>query len=100
MTTTADIICRNNRVYLSGEIDFSNVMSVYQKSLSLFDDRKPLVFNLSEVKNSNSAGLALMMEWLKQARATGQTIIFQQIPSDLFALARASGVDKLIPLAI
>jgi ABC-type transporter Mla MlaB component len=59
MPKYADVTFQNNILSLSGELDFANVMSVYEKSLSYFKQAAELTIDFSRLSQSNSAGLAL-----------------------------------------
>ena len=52
--------------------------------------------DLSGVKESDSAGLALLLEWLRIARRRQQTMQFANVPNQIAALARISEVEALI----
>jgi phospholipid transport system transporter-binding protein len=45
---------------------------------------------------SDSAGLAVLIEWLAIARRQGRALRFTQLPAGLAALARISEVDELL----
>ena len=52
--------------------------------------------NLGEVTRVDSAGLALLLEWLRLARSEGRAMRFTALPDKLLAIARLSGVDGLL----
>jgi len=97
MLKNADITFDHQTCQVSGELDFSNVMSLYWKSLPQLEAREKLVFDFSQVKTSDSAGLALIIEWIKFATAQNKSIQFNHISSDLMSIAKAAGLDHLIP---
>lgn len=96
MTKQASIEYKNNEFVLSGELDFCNVMSLYAKSLAHIAESKHLIFNFAQLTTSSSAGLALMVEWVKMAEREQKTIEFKSISADLVAIAAVSGLDKII----
>ncbi len=51
------------------------------------------------VGESDSAGLALLIEWLRLARQRAKTIHFANVPAQIEALARISEVEDLIGAA-
>ena len=57
-----------------------------------------LDIDLSHVERSDSAGLALLVECLRHARQSGKTIRFFNIPAQMLAIARVSGLDEVLPL--
>ena len=44
----------------------------------------------------DSAGLALLLEWLRWGRSERRAVAFQNLPEKLVAIARLSGVDELL----
>ena len=48
------------------------------------------------VTESDSSGLALLLEWLRLARKGNQRIRFEHVPQQIIALARISEVDDLL----
>ena len=44
----------------------------------------------------DSAGLAVLIDWLGAARRAGRTLRYTQLPQGLLALARISEVEELI----
>lgn len=86
------------RYSLSGEVAFSNVSALRQRSLSLFT-RGELELDLAGVERADSAALALLLEWMRQGRAVGYTIRYRNLPAQLLAIARASDLEELLPLA-
>ena len=55
-----------------------------------------LTLELSQLPRIDSAGLALLIDWLAAARACGRTLRFTRPPEMLLALARLSEVEPLI----
>ncbi len=93
----ADITFDHQVCQVSGELDFSNVMSLYRKSLPQLEAREKLVFDFSQVKTSDSAGLALIIEWIKFAAVHNKSIQFNHVSSDMMSIAKAAGLDHFIP---
>jgi phospholipid transport system transporter-binding protein len=54
------------------------------------------VIDLSGVKDSDSSGLALLIEWLSIARAASKSLRYENIPVQLHQLARLSDVEELL----
>lgn len=91
----ADITIDNQHIFVKGDIDFTNVMSVYQQSMRKLKPLKQWHFDFSALKSSNSAGLALMVEWMKVARQQNKEIKFKNLSSDLNAIANLAGLTEL-----
>jgi len=77
---------------LSGELSFATVTALlaeFENSASL-----PQVIDLKEVTRTDSAGLALLIEFRK--RSQNADLIFQNVPDQLLNLAAVSGVQKIL----
>jgi len=88
---------QNGIFYLSGELSFSNVDLCYQDSLDKFLTSPQLIVDFANLKSANSAGLALIFAWIKFAKKNNKTIQFRNLPSHLFAISKAAGIEQLIP---
>ena len=84
------------RFRVSGVLDASTAREVLEQSESRFEQFKELDVDLGGVGESDSAGLALLIEWLRAARHGGQVIRFANVPAQIEALARISEVEDLI----
>lgn len=84
------------RFRVSGVLDASTAREVLEQSESRFAQSKEIDVDLGGVGESDSAGLALLIEWLRAARQGGQVIRFANVPAQIEALARISEVEDLI----
>ena len=84
---------------ISGELGFDTVNGLLQQSRdTLFADASArLELELGGVTRVDSAGLALLIEWMRMARSGNQAIYFHNLPEQLLAIARAGEVDSLLP---
>ena len=57
------------------------------------------VVDFAAVTEVDSAALALALAWLREARASGRTIRFANLPRAMEKLARLYAVDELLLLA-
>jgi phospholipid transport system transporter-binding protein len=89
---------RNGRLEIHGDLNFSSVPVLWNDCCSLFPERTELEIDLSHVQRSDSAGLALLVECLRQAHQTGKSIRFLNIPGQMLAMARVSSLDQVLPL--
>lgn len=84
---------------LSGKLTFATVPQIYTQGNTLFDNNSSsLTLDLQGVTHTDSAGLALLMEWMRTARHRQQEIHFKNIPAQMFSIARLSGLDTILPL--
>ncbi|MFK7893705.1 MAG: lipid asymmetry maintenance protein MlaB [Granulosicoccus sp.] len=81
---------------LSGALDFDTASGLLSSVTALIAEHPRLEIDLSGISKTNSAGLALMIEWLAQARKSGHVVTFSHIPDSLRQLAVVCEVDRLI----
>jgi phospholipid transport system transporter-binding protein len=95
----AHAYCEGNQCFVTGDLDFSSVVKLWKESLPMLASMRELTFDLSKVTFANSAGVTLLIEWLKYADREKKTISFTHIPASIVSLARISGVDGLIKVS-
>jgi len=88
----------NSRLAIAGDLSFASVPLLWEQWRAMRADQAALEVDLSKVQRSDSAGLALLVEWLREARQTGQSVRFFNIPAQMLAMARVSGLDQVLPL--
>ena len=55
-----------------------------------------LVIDCRALGQTDSAGLAVLLDWLAEARGAGRKLRFENLPEELLRLARISSVDGLL----
>jgi phospholipid transport system transporter-binding protein len=84
---------------VSGELSFATVNRLLEQSQPLFQTAQGwLVMELAEVERVDSAGLALLIQWMRMARERSVDILFRHVPQQLLAIAHASDLDSILPL--
>lgn len=87
------------RYRVGGEMGFATVTGLLAASQAAFSaPSHDLEIDLSGVTRVDSAGLALLVEWLRQARGGGKSIVFGHIPDQLRAIARVSDLEGILPV--
>ena len=86
-------------VSIVGTLSFDNVTSLLDESMSMFDGKSVLKFDLQAVDKSDSAGLALLIEWMSLATKKGQSVSFVNLPKQMLDIASVSGLNEVLPLA-
>lgn len=84
------------RLEASGALDFASADKALPGGLGLIEKGKPCTIDLSRVTEADSAGLAVLVEWLATARVRGATIRYQCIPAQILAVARISDLEDLL----
>ena len=90
--------------HLSGVLDFSTVTSLTAEAAAVFRDQAArglmhIEIDLSGLESANSAGLALLLEWLEMAHAHGIRLVYRHLPDSLNRIAMVSNLQTLLPLA-
>ena len=88
----------NDRLQIHGELSFASVPALWEQWKEVSSGQAQLDVDLSGVQRSDSAGLALLVSCVRQARQTGQVVRFLNIPAQMLAIARVSGLDEVLPL--
>ena len=81
---------------LSGEMAFRTAGKILRLSEELFEDHTRIEVDLSGVTKSDSAGLALLLEWITWANHTVREIRFVGMPDKIDAIAKTTEVDHLL----
>lgn len=88
----------NGRFALSGEMSFDTAERILEASEKPFAEHTSLEIDLSGVSLSDSAGLALLLEWVTWANHTVREIRYTGMPERVLAIAKTTEVDGLLTL--
>ena len=92
-----EIKMQHDRTLLaSGDLVFVNIKKLLAQGEALFAGRDNVVIDLRNVTHSDSAGVALLLEWLERGRAVGTRIRYINIPESLLRIARLSNIEPLL----
>ncbi len=84
---------------LEGELSFATVPAMVGPGIELVGGcPRGVVVDLGGVRRADSAGLALMVEWMRAARRHGKDIVFRNMPAQMQAMARVSELHHILPL--
>lgn len=86
----------SGRFRVSGELDFESVPGLWEASRSALDAVPEASIEFAGVTRVDSAGLALVVEWLRWSAAGGRRLSFANVPEKLVALARISELESLL----
>ncbi|HUQ75324.1 MAG TPA: STAS domain-containing protein [Burkholderiales bacterium] len=86
------------RMLLSGPVTLGNVAALLEEGRGHLADGADVV-DLADVTEMDSALLALMLAWLRDAKASERTLSFANLPESLRTIARLYGVDRLLPVS-
>lgn len=81
---------------VSGDMTFDTAEKILKASENLFDEHTQIDVDLSEITASDSAGLALLLEWVTWANHSVREIRFTKMPEKILAIARTTEVEALL----
>jgi phospholipid transport system transporter-binding protein len=77
-------------------MSFSTAGQILRASEEQFEEHTRIEVDLSGVTQSDSAGLALLLEWITWANHTVREIRFVGVPERINAIAKTTEVDHLL----
>lgn len=81
---------------LEGELGFSSVPAVLEHAGVEMLGNAALKVDLKGVSRADSAGLALLVEWLRESERNGNQISFINVPVQLVSIARVCGLHEIL----
>lgn len=100
MTKQASIRVEGNELHLSGDLDFSNVMPLFEQSMVAFEQAVPIIkIDFKNVTSANSVALALMINWMRLAKHKAKRIQLENVSGEMLSLAKSAGLDGVLELA-
>lgn len=97
--TAAFEVQEGERSCVNGVLHFTTVTSLLSEGSAAIGNGRAAVIDLAGVKDSDSSGLALLIEWLSVARASSHGLRYENIPAQLHQLARLSEVEELLTVS-
>lgn len=88
--------CGEGRFALIGEMTFDTAEKILRASEAPFEEHTQIEVDLSGVTDSDSAGLALLLEWVTWANHSVREISFTGMPERVLAIARTTEVEPLL----
>lgn len=83
---------------VSGELTLETARKIKEDTDKRFANATAMNIDLSKVSRADSAGLALLVAWMRQANESDKAISFSHIPAQMLAIANASGLDAILPI--
>jgi phospholipid transport system transporter-binding protein len=84
------------RAAVSGTLSFATAGELLSQGSESIKSGEAHSIDLAGVNGTDSAGLALLIEWLSLAQCSGQVLRYENIPNQLHQLATLSEVDELL----
>lgn len=89
----------SDNLRVEGELDASNVPARLRQSANWFERGQETVIDLGGVTHSDSAGVALLLEWIRDAQAAEATLRFVNAPSQMRAIIDFCGLNDVISVS-
>lgn len=89
-------VLEGDRSRVIGSLHFTTVSALLRVGVDAINGGRAAVIDLNGVTASDSSGLALLIEWLSEAKAASRALRYENIPSQLQQLARLSEVEELL----
>ena len=97
MAAKADITTvGEGRFAVSGDLTFDTVASLLDRGQKRFTAHSRIILDLSDVAMTDSAGLALLMEWVSWANHSVREIRYENVPERLVNIAAISEVETML----
>ncbi len=84
------------RLRARGELDFGTAAAALKAGLALLPRSGRCTVDLAGITSADSAGLAVLVEWLAVAAERGGSLVFESVPAQLRAIARISDLESLL----
>ena len=82
-----------------GSLEFATVAKLLPLGTAAIENGHASVIDLAGVTDSDSSGLALLIEWLSVAKAAQRPLRYENMPAQLHQLAGLSEVEGLFTSA-
>lgn len=79
--------------FVKGDLTLASLTKKKFKSTTLLNITNEITIDLSDVSSTDSAGLALLIEWIKQSKQANFNLTFKNIPQQLLILASLCGIE-------
>jgi phospholipid transport system transporter-binding protein len=98
--SSAGVVPRGDSGFgIEGVLDFTTVARLAAEGERMFSGRGRVEIDLQGVRAANSAGLALLLEWMEQARRRRIVLRFHNLPESIERLARLANLSATLPRA-
>lgn len=97
MATRAEIVTvGEGRFALRGDLTFDTVAALMEQGQKRFTAHSRIIIDMTDVAGSDSAGLALLMEWVSWANHSVREIRYENVPERLVNIAAISEVENML----
>ncbi|HHJ40236.1 MAG: hypothetical protein AXA67_06955 [Methylothermaceae bacteria B42] len=88
----------NGHFLVESDLTFFTAATLWKTSRKHLEKApSSIVIDLSNVQRIDSAGLALLVEWLRMTKQFGKTLTYRQCPPQLDPIAQVYDLESLLP---
>jgi phospholipid transport system transporter-binding protein len=86
------------QIAVRGRLGFDTARYAHERGIALIDAATAprIELDCSRITKADSAGLAVLIDWMARARLRGRRLCVTGIPEELDSIARISEVDDLL----
>jgi phospholipid transport system transporter-binding protein len=84
------------RLEARGDLSYETAVQALKAGIALIQRDQTSTIDMSKVSEADSAGLAVLVEWLATARARNAVVRYEGIPAQILTVARISELDDLL----
>lgn len=92
----AELIAADDTWKVQGELSFETVPALFDSARQAMREHVPSSIDLAAVERVESAGVALMLDWIRAARAQNRALVFRNVPEHMASIAELCGVGHLL----
>jgi phospholipid transport system transporter-binding protein len=85
-----------DRLRASGELGFATAAQALRAGIERIGRSGEQVVDLAGVTEGDSAGVAVLVEWISAAAAVGVGLRYENVPPQMLAIARISDLEDLL----
>ena len=91
----------SGRIVVTGELTFASARDARQLGILVLESSRAarITIDCASVTRADSAGLAVLLDWLAWGRRKSRAVNLEGLPASLIAIARISEVDELLTAA-
>ena len=86
---------------VSGQLIFNTVSKLLNKIQFLIDETTQdqlIIIDCSSLSRMDSAGIALLLDWKREASLVGKNIEFRKLPQQAKAIIRAARLSRILAI--
>lgn len=97
----ATLNVKNDTVFVSGSIDFDNVVLLWQQGIAFINsltEAKEIKIDFKGLKQSDSSGLALLTGFVRVSQEKNKAVVFINMPSFMQDVLQVCGLEGVLPV--